>query len=221
MKKLYIEPRTKIKEQVELLAKMEGLTPGSIKFQERVHKLIDERIKYSAIPHMNNPRTPKLNEKLWNEFDFINDSSIFKNKLDQETFKSAVTSLTNLYVKNALNLKTKSKATNYGAGDVSDFEWPKVKDMSDSAKKDIAIQILQNRYTRLLVATMIIESLIPVFKIKENEVEKFLKTAFGETINDLKMLMDKKNYAIFTKGVQQNVKKVIKQKSLVEEMFSS
>jgi hypothetical protein len=217
-KTIYIEPRTKIKEQVEILLKMEGLTPGTDKYNTKMNYLIDQRIKYSAIPHMNNPRTPKLNQKMWDEFEFIKDSDIFKNKVDQETFKSAVTSLANLYLKNVLGLKTKSE-NSHTIQDSSDFDWPKVKDLSEDRKKEIAISILQNRYTRLLIASMIIDSLIPVFMIKKEDIEKFFKAAFGETINDLKTLMNKNTYSVFTKSIQKNVRKMITHKSLIEKLF--
>jgi hypothetical protein len=217
MKKIYIEPRTKIKEQAELLLEMKGIHKGSKNYESELHKLIDERIKYSSIPHASNPRTPKLNQKLWNEFEFISNKDFFKNAVDQEVFKSAVTSLTNLYLKNVLGLKTKAESDM--VEDTSDFDWPKVKDLSPDAKKEIAINILQNRYTRLLIACMIIDSLIPVFMINKSDIEKFYKAAFGETINDLKTLMDKKTYSIFTKSVQQNIRKMIKQKSLIQKLF--
>ena len=219
MKKVYIEPRTKIKEQVELLLEMKGVDKSHKDYDKLLHKLIDERVKYSAIPHMNNPRTPKLNKKLWDEFEFIKSNEFFKNKVDQEVFKSAVTSLTNLYLKNVLGLKTKGEPGNDTLEDVSDFDWPKLKDLSEDRKKEIAITILQNRYTRLLIASMIIDSMSPIFMITGGDIEKFYKAAFGETINDLKTLMDKKTYSVFTKGVQTNVRKMIKQKSLIQKLF--
>lgn len=217
MKKVYIEPKTMIQEQAELLAQMKGLKKGTRQFEDFVYKIVDERIRYSAIPHASNPRTPKINQKLWSEFDFIQNKDFFKNRVDQEVFKSAVTSLTNLYLKNILGLKTKGESGTLE--DTSDFDWPKMKDFSEDRKKEITIEILQNRYTRLLIASMIIDSLAPIFMISGNDIEKFYKAAFGETINDLKTLMDKKTYSVFTKSVQQNVRKMIKQKSLIQKLF--
>lgn len=179
MKKIYINPQTKIKEQAELLADMAARQGGydrkSPKWKKMFQTVLEQRYTQSSIPFAENPRTAIIPDAVIDAYGFFfeNNSPLNKGgsehfKINKNTFKGATTALTQLYTELIMGLNKQS-----------DFN------IEANASKEQIHQKAENIYIRYFVfVTWLVLTELILTTPRSTMIENFRKLDFDKLSTD-------------------------------------
>jgi len=137
----------------------------------------------------NNPRTPKIADSFFHEFDdILGDKGFFKTKLvdasdkmiatKERQFKSILVSLSQLYLETQARLKTKGRQLNDQGYDSSSFEYKPnaVKGKPDETEMKDMVRVETNRYIRMFMATYFIHVVHDAMRTNSDSVVKIINS---------------------------------------------
>lgn len=220
MKKIYISPQTKIKEQAELLADMvadqKGFDREDPRWEKAFNNFLADRYQNSSVPKIENPRSSVLPEDVFGFYPDLSKQGFLSRgsrnaKTNENILKGAVTALTNLYCETILELKTKEFLLK-DEREISDFQFPEMEGDNDSHKKEILNSVLKNIYARYIVASTIMACLNMIFSITQDEMINSLRNSTQGL--DFVALKKKETRQNFLKNIEVYLKKYLNKNSL-------
>lgn len=168
-----------------------------------------------GIPVENNPHTPVVPEFIYEVDgsikDMIKKGAGSQDQIEKRwiSFRSAISSITQIYSEIILGMKTKEKdKKRQNRSELSDFQFPK------NATDEEKAQVLVNHYIRYMVAMKFISLMENSFKEDPQEYEKILSKFLPEDISKMspKQVYNTLNKNAFRQSFSKNVLKYFREK---------
>jgi len=205
-----------VKEQAEIFADSEAKR-GTKAWENSFNRYCTELYSTSLIPAEGNPATAE-HEVLVNAFSEIFDKFSSKKKdkrNNQKRLLGIIANLSNLFMELELGMKIHADRDADLGNDsqLSSFQMPITKGLSKDKTEEILKQKVFNRYVRLLVNTIVAESIIPFMSLSGADLKEIVATS-GFKDHPANELKKSESLMSFAMGIRSNLNHVFEHMDL-------